>query len=50
MYPYTHGRGYLRAAATAAGFEVGHLAESVIRLECGEPVVGLITILRRHEG
>ena len=46
---YAHGRGYLSTMADAAGLEVVHLAEKVIRMELGEPVVGLITILRRHE-
>jgi predicted TPR repeat methyltransferase len=44
---YAHGADYLRTAAEAAGLEVMHLAENVIRMEYGEPVVGLITILRR---
>jgi predicted TPR repeat methyltransferase len=46
---YAHGAGYIRTAAEAAGFQVGHLAEKVIRTEFGEPVVGLITVLQRHE-
>jgi len=45
---YAHHPDYLRAAATAAGFEVLTLADAVCRREAGEDVASLVVILRRR--
>jgi predicted TPR repeat methyltransferase len=44
---YRHGEDHVRASASAAGFTIVELVEDVLRHEGGEPVAGLIFVMRR---
>jgi predicted TPR repeat methyltransferase len=47
---YAHHRDHLVAAAAEAGLAVAEIEEDVLRWEYGEPVVGLVAVLRRPSG
>lgn len=46
---YAHGPGHVAAVAAAAGLTVGRLDRAVLRHEYGEPVAGLVVVLRAAE-
>ena len=43
---YVHGESHIREAADAAGFEVVSAESTVLRYEYGDPVAGLVVVLR----
>jgi predicted TPR repeat methyltransferase len=43
---YAHGEDHLREAASAAGFAVLDVDEVALRIEGGQPVSGLVFVLR----
>jgi predicted TPR repeat methyltransferase len=45
---YAHAEAHVRAVAGEAGLTVASLAEGFLRYEYGQPVVGLVTILRKQ--
>jgi predicted TPR repeat methyltransferase len=46
---YSHTAAHLAAAAGAAGLSVVRSDSDVLRMEAGEPVAGLVVLLRRPE-
>ena len=44
---YVHSESHIRAAASAAGLSIVRVAEVQLRYEYGQPVVGLVTVLRK---
>jgi predicted TPR repeat methyltransferase len=46
---YSHTAGHVAAAAGAAGLSVVRSDGAVLRMEAGEPVAGLVVLLRRPE-
>ncbi len=47
---YAHHADHVREASAAAGLEVVHLGEVLLRYEYGEPVTGLVAVLRAGGG
>lgn len=47
---YSHAQGYARRVLGEAGFEVASVENAVLRLEAGEPVMGLVFAARRAAG
>src|SRR5207247_2095445 len=45
---YVHSDTHIREAAYDAGLDVVRIAEEILRYEYGEPVKGLVTVLRRR--
>jgi predicted TPR repeat methyltransferase len=44
---YTHDRRHIDAAAAGAGLHVAHSGERTLRMEYGDPVTGIVTVLCR---